>query len=69
MRFAGIHEGNILTEHEEHRKLALVVEVADEVWGSGALRVVLVRLKLIYSDNAYRTAAEGNHYDGGAIWV
>ena len=31
--FASTHEGNNLTEEEECRKLALIVEVADEVWG------------------------------------
>jgi 5-methyltetrahydropteroyltriglutamate--homocysteine methyltransferase len=32
--FASTHLGNKLTEDEQRRKLALVVEVADEVWGS-----------------------------------
>ena len=31
--FASTHQGNNLTEAEEHRKLELIVEVADEVWG------------------------------------
>jgi len=31
--FASTHFGNYLTEDDERRKLALVVEVADEVWG------------------------------------
>ena len=32
--FASTHHGNRLTEDVERRKLALVVEVASEVWGS-----------------------------------
>jgi 5-methyltetrahydropteroyltriglutamate--homocysteine methyltransferase len=32
--FASTEEGNLLTEAEQWAKLALVVEVADEVWGS-----------------------------------
>ncbi len=32
--FASSHFGNELTEDDQKRKLALVVEVADEVWGS-----------------------------------
>jgi 5-methyltetrahydropteroyltriglutamate--homocysteine methyltransferase len=32
--FASTHHGNRLTEDTERRKLALVVEVANEVWGS-----------------------------------
>ena len=44
MRFAGIHEGNILTEHEEHRKLALVVEVADEIWANARSRSTLMAM-------------------------
>ena len=31
--FASTHHGNALTEDEQWRKLALVVEVAREVWG------------------------------------
>lgn len=31
--FASTHQGNRLTEDEQRRKLALVVEVAEEVWG------------------------------------
>jgi 5-methyltetrahydropteroyltriglutamate--homocysteine methyltransferase len=31
--FASTHHGNLLTEHEQWRKLELVVEVAREVWG------------------------------------
>ena len=31
--FASSHHGNKVTEEIERRKLALVVEVADEVWG------------------------------------
>jgi len=31
--FASSHRGNLLTEDEQWRKLALVVEVAREVWG------------------------------------
>jgi 5-methyltetrahydropteroyltriglutamate--homocysteine methyltransferase len=33
--FASTEEGNLLTEDEQWRKLALVVEVAAEVWGGG----------------------------------
>jgi 5-methyltetrahydropteroyltriglutamate--homocysteine methyltransferase len=32
--FASTHHGNKLSEEDQWRKLALVVEVADEVWGS-----------------------------------
>jgi len=32
--FASTHQGNRLTEDEQRRKLALVVEVAEEVWGN-----------------------------------
>jgi 5-methyltetrahydropteroyltriglutamate--homocysteine methyltransferase len=32
--FASTHHGNLLSENDQWRKLALVVEVADEVWGS-----------------------------------
>ena len=32
--FASTHEGNILTEDDQWAKLALVVEVAEEIWGS-----------------------------------
>ena len=32
--FASTHHGNLLSENEQWRKLALVVEVAEEVWGS-----------------------------------
>jgi 5-methyltetrahydropteroyltriglutamate--homocysteine methyltransferase len=31
--FASTHHGNLLSENDQWRKLALVVEVADEVWG------------------------------------
>ena len=31
--FASSEEGNILAEEEQWKKLELVVEVADEVWG------------------------------------
>lgn len=31
--FASTHHGNALTEEEQWRKLALVVEVAQQVWG------------------------------------
>jgi 5-methyltetrahydropteroyltriglutamate--homocysteine methyltransferase len=31
--FASTEEGNILTEHEQWAKLALVIEIAREVWG------------------------------------
>jgi 5-methyltetrahydropteroyltriglutamate--homocysteine methyltransferase len=31
--FASSHHGNLLTEDDQWRKLALVVEVAGEVWG------------------------------------
>jgi 5-methyltetrahydropteroyltriglutamate--homocysteine methyltransferase len=31
--FASTHFGNRITEDTEKRKLALVVEVANEVWG------------------------------------
>jgi 5-methyltetrahydropteroyltriglutamate--homocysteine methyltransferase len=31
--FASTEEGNILAEDEQWAKLALIVEVADEVWG------------------------------------
>jgi 5-methyltetrahydropteroyltriglutamate--homocysteine methyltransferase len=31
--FASTEEGNVLSEDEQWAKLALVVEVADEVWG------------------------------------
>ena len=31
--FASTHEGNILTEDEQWRKLEFVVELADEIWG------------------------------------
>jgi 5-methyltetrahydropteroyltriglutamate--homocysteine methyltransferase len=31
--FASTEEGNLLTEDEQWAKLALVVEVADEIWG------------------------------------
>jgi 5-methyltetrahydropteroyltriglutamate--homocysteine methyltransferase len=33
--FASSHHGNRITEDIERRKLALVVEVAREVWGEG----------------------------------
>ena len=32
--FASIVEGNLITEDDQRRKLALVVETAHEVWGS-----------------------------------
>jgi 5-methyltetrahydropteroyltriglutamate--homocysteine methyltransferase len=32
--FASTHHGNLLSENDQWRKLALVVEVADDVWGS-----------------------------------
>jgi 5-methyltetrahydropteroyltriglutamate--homocysteine methyltransferase len=32
--FSSTHHGNNLTPDEQRRKLALVVEVADEIWGS-----------------------------------
>jgi 5-methyltetrahydropteroyltriglutamate--homocysteine methyltransferase len=32
--FASTHHGNLLSENDQWRKLALVVEVAEEVWGS-----------------------------------
>jgi 5-methyltetrahydropteroyltriglutamate--homocysteine methyltransferase len=32
--FASTEEGNLLTEDEQWAKLARIVEVADEVWGS-----------------------------------
>jgi 5-methyltetrahydropteroyltriglutamate--homocysteine methyltransferase len=32
--FASTHHGNLLSENDQWRKLALVVQVADEVWGS-----------------------------------
>ncbi|HWW80470.1 MAG TPA: 5-methyltetrahydropteroyltriglutamate--homocysteine S-methyltransferase [Steroidobacteraceae bacterium] len=32
--FASTHHGNLLSENDQWRKLALVAEVADEVWGS-----------------------------------
>ena len=32
--FASTHQGNRLSEDDQRRKLALVVEVADEIWGS-----------------------------------
>jgi hypothetical protein len=31
--FSSTEEGNILTEEEQWKKLALVREIADEVWG------------------------------------
>ncbi|HEY5622181.1 MAG TPA: 5-methyltetrahydropteroyltriglutamate--homocysteine S-methyltransferase [Gammaproteobacteria bacterium] len=31
--FASISEGNLLTEEEEKRKLAMVLEIAEDVWG------------------------------------
>jgi 5-methyltetrahydropteroyltriglutamate--homocysteine methyltransferase len=31
--FASTEEGNILAEDEQWRKLAMIVEIADEVWG------------------------------------
>ena len=31
--FASTEEGNILAEDEQWAKLAMIVEVADEVWG------------------------------------
>ena len=31
--FASTEEGNVLTEAEEWRKLDLIKEIADEVWG------------------------------------
>jgi 5-methyltetrahydropteroyltriglutamate--homocysteine methyltransferase len=31
--FSSTEEGNILTEDEQWKKLALVKEIADEVWG------------------------------------
>lgn len=34
--FASTHHGNLLTEEDQWRKLALVVEVAREVWGTAA---------------------------------
>jgi 5-methyltetrahydropteroyltriglutamate--homocysteine methyltransferase len=33
--FASTEEGNVLTETEQWAKLSLIVEVADEIWGSG----------------------------------
>jgi 5-methyltetrahydropteroyltriglutamate--homocysteine methyltransferase len=32
--FSSTHHGNVLTEDEERRKLAHVVEIAEEIWGS-----------------------------------
>ena len=32
--FASTEEGNVLAEHEQWAKLAMIVEIADEVWGS-----------------------------------
>jgi 5-methyltetrahydropteroyltriglutamate--homocysteine methyltransferase len=32
--FASTEEGNLLTEDQQRAKLALVVEVAEEVWGA-----------------------------------
>jgi 5-methyltetrahydropteroyltriglutamate--homocysteine methyltransferase len=32
--FASTEEGNILVEDEQWAKLAMIVEVADEVWGA-----------------------------------
>jgi 5-methyltetrahydropteroyltriglutamate--homocysteine methyltransferase len=32
--FASTEEGNVLTEAEQWAKLALIAEVAEEVWGS-----------------------------------
>jgi 5-methyltetrahydropteroyltriglutamate--homocysteine methyltransferase len=32
--FSSTHHGNKLTEDDEKRKLALVLEVAHDVWGS-----------------------------------
>ena len=32
--FASTHHGNKLSEDDQWRKLALVVEVANEVWGA-----------------------------------
>jgi 5-methyltetrahydropteroyltriglutamate--homocysteine methyltransferase len=32
--FASTHHGNLLTEDDQRRKLDLVVDIADEVWGS-----------------------------------
>jgi 5-methyltetrahydropteroyltriglutamate--homocysteine methyltransferase len=32
--FASTHHGNRITEDDERRKLALIVDVANEVWGS-----------------------------------
>jgi 5-methyltetrahydropteroyltriglutamate--homocysteine methyltransferase len=34
--FASTHHGNRITEDVEKRKLALIVEIANEVWGSAA---------------------------------
>ena len=34
--FASTHHGNRITEDVERRKLALIVEVATEIWGSAA---------------------------------
>ena len=34
--FASSEEGNILAEEEQWAKLRMIVEIADEVWGSGA---------------------------------
>jgi 5-methyltetrahydropteroyltriglutamate--homocysteine methyltransferase len=33
--FASTEEGNALSEDEQWAKLALTVEIADDVWGSG----------------------------------
>src|SRR4029077_8244915 len=32
--FASTHHGNRVTDHNERRKIALIVEVANEVWAS-----------------------------------
>ena len=32
--FSSTHHGNVMSEDDQKRKLALCVEVADEVWGS-----------------------------------
>src|SRR3712207_9100665 len=34
--FASTQEGNTLAEEEQWAKLAMIVEIAEEVWGSGA---------------------------------
>jgi 5-methyltetrahydropteroyltriglutamate--homocysteine methyltransferase len=33
--FASTEEGNVLAEDEQWAKLAMIVEIADEVWGTG----------------------------------